>query len=189
MSPCYRNSIPDPVPAWARASGTPRGAGCLLLALAAALFACGRTPPVREIAPARRHVLLVTVDTLRFDYLSANGYDRPTSPFIDSLSARGYTFTRAVTPIARTTAALASLLTGAYPHTTGVRNLVDSLAPNVVTLAQLARQRGYATVAVVSNHILAPERDLRRGFDVYDFADAARRTSPAVLCDTKFGSA
>jgi len=119
-------------------------------------------------------VLLLTVDTLRADYLSCNGYDRPTTPFVDSLLARGVHFTRAVTTMPRTTPALASLLTGCYPHTTKVRSLVDPLSPEVASVAQLARRAGYRTVAVVSNHVLSPARRLDAGFDVYDFADDAR---------------
>lgn len=157
--------------------GTSCRDGRLLSALAltalACLAGCTRNESA-NIAPTRRHVLLLTVDTLRNDYLSGNGYDRPTTPFLDRLMRNGAKFTHAITPIPRTTPALASLLTGAYPRTTQVRTLVDTLAPNVVTLAELLHERGYATMAVVSNHMLVPQRGLGRGFDVYDFADDAR---------------
>jgi arylsulfatase A-like enzyme len=139
----------------------------------------------------RRHVLLLTVDTLRPDYLSINGYDRPSSPFLDSLLSTGTRFDRALTPIPRTTPALASLLTGCYPHTTGVRTLFDTLLTDVHSIAQLAKQRGYNTVAVVSNHVLPPSRELNRGFDIYDFAgdarDAAQTTDAAIRQLGSFG--
>lgn len=122
----------------------------------------------------RRHVLLITVDTLRSDYLSVNGYDWPTTPFVDSLLSRGVQFPNTLTPVPRTTPALASLLTGAYPHTTAVRTLYDRLAPGVISLAELLQHHGYATVAAVSNHVLTKERSLDRGFDVYDADDDAR---------------
>jgi arylsulfatase A-like enzyme len=140
-----------------------------LLAASLAAPGCGGPP---EPAPAS--VLLVSVDTLRADYLSANGYDRPTTPALDALIGEGAYFERALAPIARTTPALASLLTGAYPHRTGVRELTDSLDPGVVTLAELLRARGWQTLAVVTNEVLTPERELRRGFDVYDFRGSAR---------------
>ncbi len=131
---------------------------------------CGRggTPPTRK------HVLVLTIDTLRHDYLSSAGYDLPTTPFIDSLLSGGVVFDNAITPIPRTTQALASMLTGAYPHTHGVRTLFDSLSDNVTTVTELARGAGYKTIAVVSNHILTRERGLDRGFDVYDFGTDAR---------------
>jgi len=66
---------------------------------------CGAGP---DDAPP--HVLLLTIDTFRPDYMSINGYDRPTTPFLDSLVAAGFYFEEAVSPIARTTPAIASLL-------------------------------------------------------------------------------
>lgn len=126
-----------------------------------------------QFAP-RRHVLLISVDTLRADYVGHTAYGLPTTPFADSLRAGGFQFTRAITPIPRTTQALASLLTGCYPHTTQVRRLWSRLAPEVVSLAQMAQAGGYATVAVVSNQVLARRRGLARGFDVYDHAPDTR---------------
>lgn len=127
-----------------------------------------------DIDPAHRRVLLLTVDTLRADHVSAAPHGQPQTPFLDGLFARGQVFERAVTPIPRTTQALASLLAGAYPHTTRVRGLADTLAPEVVSVAELFRARGYRTIAVVSNHVLRPKRGLARGFDVYDYAGDAR---------------
>jgi arylsulfatase A-like enzyme len=147
------------------------------------LAGCARRE-VADISPTRRHVLLLTVDTLRNDYLSGNGYDRPTTPFLDQILGNSSKFTHAITPIPRTTPALASLLTGVYPKTTQVRTLVDTLSSRVATLAELLKERGYATLAIVSNHLLVPQRGLNRGFDVYDNAgdvrDAAETTAAAL---------
>jgi arylsulfatase len=159
---------------------------CLAWVAAAAggLASCRGVKPPRSISPTRRHVLLLTVDTLRMDYLSANGYDLPTTPFLDRLSGNGFNFTHAVTPIPRTTQALASLLTGGYPRSTGVRNLTDHLARGTPSFPELAQRRGYATLAVVSNHLLTKERGLDRGFHVYDTADDTRdatQTTEAAL--------
>jgi len=136
-----------------------------------------------SIPAEHRHVLLITIDTLRADYLSSQGFPLPTTPALDSLYTRATVFTRALTPIPRTTQALASLLTGRYPHGTGVRRLLDRLSPQAPSLAEMAHRQGYATVAVVSNHLLTIQRGLDRGFDVYDFADdtrSAQQTTDAV---------
>ena len=126
-----------------------------------ALSACGEVSPTKPWP-----VLLLTVDTLRPDYLSGNGYDRPTSPFLDELFAEGTYFERALAPVPRTTPALASLLTGAYPHTTGVRTLVDRLPSEETSIAEVMQAAGYHTVAVVTNRMLGPGRGLDAGFDV-----------------------
>jgi arylsulfatase A-like enzyme len=125
-------------------------------------------------ASKEKHVLLLTVDTLRADYLSSSGYDLMTTPALDALFDRSTVFRRAVTPAPRTTPALASLLTGRYPHQTGVRRLLDRLADDTTSLAEIASQNGFDTLAIVSNHILTKERGLGRGFDLYDSAGDAR---------------
>jgi arylsulfatase A-like enzyme len=136
--------------------------------LAAALAACAPDDP------GKPSVLLLTVDTLRPDYMSMNGYDRPTTPFLDSLVAEGWYFEQAVAPVPRTTPALASLLTGAYPHTTGVRTLTDALSSEVIPVTEVLRASGYQTFAVVTNHVLPRRRGLARGFEAYDAALDAR---------------
>jgi arylsulfatase A-like enzyme len=151
-----------------------RGTATIVCALCA-LLACSPPPP-----SVRPSVLLLTIDTLRPDYLSANGYDRPTSPALDALIEQGFYFEGAVTPIARTTPALASLLTGAYPHTTGLRSLLGSLGPDVTTLAELLRAHDYQTFAVVTNQVLGRQRGLARGFQHYDHAGNLRRAGDAV---------
>lgn len=128
----------------------------------------------KQIETGYRHILLLTIDTLRPDFLGIRGYPLPASPTIDSLLSSGTDCTRAMTPIPRTTQALGSMLTGCYPHTTMIRTLYDSLSADVVSLAELAHESGYATIAVVSNHVLPPKRRLDRGFDIYDFADDMR---------------
>src|SRR5690606_5400706 len=42
-----------------------------------------------------RSILLVTVDALRADHLGAYGYERNTTPFLDSLASQGIRFSRA----------------------------------------------------------------------------------------------
>jgi arylsulfatase A-like enzyme len=152
-----------------------------LALVAATLFACGEPePPPKNFS----NVLLITVDTLRPDYLSLNGYDRATSPAIDELLSQGYYFEKAVTPVARTTPALASLLTGTYPHRNGVRRLTDRLNDDVTTLAEALSEVGFQSLAVVTNQVLDRERGLDRGFDVYDVAAdtrTARKTADVAI--------
>ena len=134
--------------------------------------------------PPPPHVLLLTVDTLRSDHLASHGYDLPTTPSIDRLLEGGVVFPHTLAPIPRTTQSLASVLTGAYPHGTGVRTLYDRLDPGVVSLAEVLGDAGYRTAAVVSNHVLVPERGLDRGFEIYDAASDrrdARTTTDAAL--------
>ena len=72
----------------------------LVLWTAALPLACVFCAPSPDANPP--DVLLVTVDTLRPDYMSMNGYDRPTTPAIDELLGEGFYFEQAVSPVART---------------------------------------------------------------------------------------
>jgi arylsulfatase A-like enzyme len=137
-----------------------------------------------KVEGPQRSLLLITVDTLRPDYLGFNGYDLKATPSIDRLISESLYFAKAVTPIPRTTQALACLLTGQYPYKTGVRRLWDELSRQTITLAEILKKAGYRTIAVVSNHILVPQRRLDRGFQVYDFATDKRdalKTSEAAV--------
>lgn len=133
----------------------------------------------------RLSVLLITVDALRMDHVSANGYDKKITPTIDGLVSAGVNFRRAITPIPKTTQSLASLLTGCYPHKTRVRNLWSALPGNMITLTEVLKNSHYQTVAVVSSHNLIPDRNLSRGFDHYDFEsdkrDAVETTKSVLL--------
>ncbi len=54
------------------------------------ITACGG----REF-PQRTNILLITVDTLRADHLSAYGYARQTTPVLDRLAREGVRFANA----------------------------------------------------------------------------------------------
>ena len=67
----------------------------------------------------RPNVVLITIDTLRADHISAYGYDRQTSPQMDRLIERGIRFddARPVEPL--TSPALCSMVTSLYPNEHG----------------------------------------------------------------------
>jgi arylsulfatase len=116
--------------------------------------------------PARvdRDVVLITVDTLRADRVGAYGRVGARTPHMDGLARAGTTFLQATTPFPRTTPALASLLTGLWPHHHGSREVG---APMQVrpTLAETLSRRGYATLAVSANGAAGPAQRFDLGFD------------------------
>jgi arylsulfatase A-like enzyme len=125
-----------------------------LLVSLALLLGCGATPsdPI--------NVLLLTVDTLRADHLSAYGYARQTSPAIDRLAEQGVLFQHAIVQRGGTWPSLTSILS-LYPYTHGVRRNGDQLDASKKILAELLRERGYRTAAFLANMMSAPNR----GFD------------------------
>jgi arylsulfatase A-like enzyme len=97
------------------------------------------------------NVLLISVDTLRADHLSAYGYPRHTSPNLERLARRGLLFRQAETPQSATWPALTSLHTSLYPSAHGVVWNGHDVPQGVVTLAELLHARDYSTSAFLSN--------------------------------------
>lgn len=137
-----------------------------MLATIALLSACAR--PTSPLAAGRTSVLLLVVDTLRADRLGAYGYSRPTSPNLDALAGRGVRFGQYYTSCAWTRPAMASLLTGLYPRTTGVyEQLDDRLAPDLLSLAERLHGAGYRTLGVTANPNINTDYGFDQGFDRY----------------------
>jgi arylsulfatase len=113
------------------------------------------------------NVILITVDTLRWDRLGCNGHAGARTPRIDALAHAGTNFVQATTPFPRTTPALASLLTGLLPHHHGSREVNDPLLRGV-TLAQALSQRGYRTLGIAATAAAGPRNNLNRGFVKFD---------------------
>lgn len=120
--------------------------------------------------PRRRpNILLITLDTTRADHLGAYGNRRARTPNLDRLAARGVLFERAITAAPLTLPAHASLLTGQYPFSHGVRNNgTFTLTGAMPTLTAALHEAGYRTAAFVSAFVLDHRYGLARGFDRYD---------------------
>ncbi len=120
-------------------------------------------------SPRNPHnVLLITLDTLRYDYLSCNGSRKVQTPHLDAVAARGTRFESAFTSVPLTTPAHASILTGAYPPIHKVRdNGGFVLDPKIPTLASICEQAGMSTSAIVGAAVLNHFYGMNRGFQQY----------------------
>ncbi len=120
----------------------------------------GSTPP---------DVVLVTVDTLRYDALGFTGNRRVKTPNLDRLAEEGRWFSQAHGQNVVTLPSHVNILTGLYPYQHGVRdNDGFRLADNVPTLATRLRASGYRTAAFIGAFPLDARFGLSKGFDVYD---------------------
>lgn len=140
-----------------------RGVWC---ALAIALAGCSQPAP--EVTAAGP-VIVISIDTLRADRLSAYGNEAFETPAIDALADDGILFEHAFSPYPLTLPSHASILSGQAPPTHGVRdNIGYTLSSSSPHLAEAFRQRGFATAAFVSSYVLRRGSGIERGFDVYD---------------------
>jgi arylsulfatase A-like enzyme len=150
------------------------GLACVLLGIvvAAALGSPGVTRSSRGVVamppPGAPNVVVILIDTLRADHLSSYGYERPTSPSIDRLAAKGTRFENAYAQAPWTKPSVESLFTSRFVSEISGPDLHRGLPENFPTLAELFRESGYATAAFVANPVLSPALGFARGFDHYD---------------------
>jgi len=127
------------------------------------LAGCGEKQPEPGVKPAS--VILISLDTLRADFLGCYGYSRPTSPTLDKLASEGLLFEDVSTPSPWTLPAHVSLLTGLYPSRHGVDSIRTKIPAHIPRLASFLSQHGLATAAVVNYWLLRRSFGFGRGFD------------------------
>jgi len=117
-------------------------------------------------AAEKTPVVLISIDTLRADHVSAYGYTRIRTAHIDSLA--GTVYLRIQSQIPLTMPSHTSLMTSTYPFANRVEENSESVPPGAVTLASVLHANGYRTAAFVGSIVLDRRYGLDKGFDVYD---------------------
>ncbi|HVZ37285.1 MAG TPA: sulfatase [Polyangiaceae bacterium] len=121
------------------------------------------------------NLVIVSMDTLRADHLSCQGYGQPTSPNIDALASRGTRFATALSTSAWTSPAHASLFTSRYPSQVGIVGYQElksahRLQDEERTLAEILKEAGYDTRAITGGGFVSGELGFAQGFDEYSSA-------------------
>ena len=123
------------------------------------------TPTVS--VPRRRgdppSVVLIAVDTLRADRLSAYGYPQPTSPRIDDFARDGVLFRQAIAQSNWTIPSFASIFTGQIVGRHRLATFTNRLPAEAPTLAAEFRRHGWRTHAVLFKSALYQR--LEQGFE------------------------
>lgn len=169
-----------------RAGGTSRRLAVAVLALGTGYFAlagglaateAGAKTVAAEPAPGAAghppiapgyNVILISVDSLRSDHLSAYGYHRDTSPTVTSLARDGVLFRSTSSTTAWTLPGHMSILTGRSLLGHGVVTDSQKLGDDIPTLAESMKGAGYTTHAIVSAPYVEARYGFNRGFDSYD---------------------
>jgi arylsulfatase A-like enzyme len=114
-----------------------------------------------------KQIILVTIDTLRADYLGCYGYRaKPTSPNLDAWAKEAVVFDKAMSQAPWTVPSLSSAITGHYPVEVGAYTNRCGINPAFPTLPEILRSHGYETAAFFTHPLLARERNgFGRGFD------------------------
>jgi len=135
--------------------------GLVVVALALVAWGCREAEPPPD-------VVVITVDTLRADYLGAYGSTRVATPHVDRIAAEGTLFENAAAPMPVTRPSHFSLFTGRYPREHGVTDNHLALPESELTLAEVFRDAGYQTAAFTGVSLLGPDAGVAQGFEVYD---------------------
>lgn len=113
-------------------------------------------------------VILISIDTLRADHLSAYGYTKIHTPQIDSYAQGGTLFLQAEAQVPLTLPSHTSLFTSIYPFENGTEENGERVPAGVTTLASVLRSSGYKTAAFIGSEFLDRRYGLNQGFDEYD---------------------
>lgn len=129
------------------------------------LFSYSSEKVIRE---ENLNVFLLTIDTIRADRVGYAGFAIET-PHLDSLASIGAAFMDAVCQVPLTLPSHVSILTGTNPPFHKIRNNGPFFAsPELTTIAEILKERGYVTGAFVGAFVLDSRFGLDQGFDVYD---------------------
>jgi arylsulfatase A-like enzyme len=142
---------------------------CAAVALLSVAAAVRLAAPLLSGAPDDWNLLLVTLDTTRADRLGAYGYRHAETPALDALAEQGVRWERCYAPAPLTLPSHASVLTGLVPIRHGIHaNGREVLGDGAQTLAEILRERGWSTGAIVGAFVLDGRFGLAQGFDHYD---------------------
>ena len=141
--------------------------------------ACGKADFAEE---APQGVILVWIDTLRWDHLDVYGYSRETAPVLSRMAGEGVLFHDCITPSNWTLPSTASLMTSQYVSTHGLMDGsargYDWLPTATTTMAEVFRAAGYATISFASVWFVGRYFNMHQGFDESHEFDSLDWTQP-----------
>lgn len=136
-------------------------AGLAVFGIVAGIVALGPGCARETEPPELRGAILIVLDTLRADRLSAYGNPRETSPMLDALARRGTLFERAVSPATWTLPGFAALLAGRYPSAETLHGMLRE------SLVESLRDAGLRTAAFTEGRFVSRYYGIDRGFEEF----------------------
>lgn len=137
---------------------------------------------VVQAAPetAVQNVLLVVLDATGAKHLKHEGAPRSYTPTIDGLAKLGTKFTHSVAVAPWTKPSVASILTGLMPSLHGVTTTGSKLSSGQITVAEILKEHGFATLGVTSHTFLSERAGYSQGFDEFYQVNDQGNTHSAI---------
>lgn len=139
------------------------------------------------------NIVLISIDTLRADYLSiyfdgSSQTPKVKTPNIDRFAREGIYIRECESPAPLTTPSHASILTGLYPKNHQIHdNHHYRLKNGVQTLPEILSKNGYKSIGVVSAAPLRKCYGLDRGFDYFDDVGLSGQGDEALIPSSRNG--
>jgi len=116
--------------------------------------------------PTGPNFLIIVIDALRPDHLESYGYNRNTAPNITDLAEKGIVFKKAFANSPWTKPSVATIFTGLYPNLHKAISITESLPKQVLTLAEILKNKGYNTYFLNAGNINIDKiYNFTQGFD------------------------
>ena len=122
----------------------------------------------REQKPDIKHVIIISIDTLRADFLGTYGHPFVKSPVIDGLAEEGVVFEKHMASAPTTLASHTSLMAGVWPHTHGVPRNGFLVPLENVMLPEVLKDNGFRTAGFIGGYPLKKRYQFNQGIDHYD---------------------
>ena len=133
-----------------------------------------REPGSSRAENPERNVLLITADSIRADYCGFIEGTYDTTPRLDGIAERSYTFHDAIAPGPRTPSSVPVILSGRHaatvPDEEGFGPRYDRIATHVRRFGSVAddlKRRGYTTAAFTANPWTTSATGFDRSFDEF----------------------
>ncbi|OGF64011.1 MAG: hypothetical protein A2Y62_22305 [Candidatus Fischerbacteria bacterium RBG_13_37_8] len=124
-------------------------------------------PVIYKTEKEPSNIILISVDTLRADHLGCYGYEKQTSPFIDSLAEDSVLFNNTFAASPWTLPSHMSMLTSLYTYHHQVFHKDQELHPSITTFAEILNKNGYYCAAFTDGGFVSGLFGFFKGFDSY----------------------
>ncbi len=141
--------------------------------------------------PRPPNLILISLDALRADHLSSQGYHRHTTPFLDRLAAEGTRFSHATVNTHGTPPSHTTMFSSLYQetHRVGMEALSHSdkaplIPAEIELLPEILSREGWTTVGVTGGAWMSSAYGFSRGFDHFSGQSEDAAEGTALFFDT-----
>jgi choline-sulfatase len=116
-------------------------------------------------AASKPNLVLITFDSARTDRMGFLGAKGALTPNLDRLAGESIVFEHAYAQAPGRVVSHATILSGAYPQSTGMSEIGGTIPSSLLYLPELLTSQSYRTAAFVGSIDLDPQNGLAQGFD------------------------